>query len=694
MRYRQVTAGTLALGVLLLIDVLRVWLPGIITIFGQAASTPAELMGAFALGWFVLAMGAPAVVRRVGARPVTVVAAVVLALARLALTTAPGGRTQLWLATVGLLAGLVWLVGVAADTDRPVPGLALGLAVNAALHAVLDTFDLVWRGDWAAWLLSSVAVALFLVGTIRPGSWAEAEQPGSWAEAERSGSRAVAARVGSPAGEPRAVAARPDFPADEPRAEVAGSGGRAGAGGVRAWLLVGPALLLAGMVALSPALARTGMSYLVVGDGVARSPLLGMAPVPVAVAGFLYTALTRPHERWGRAYGPVALLAGAVLFALDQGDLLLPAILLAAVGLGACLARTDDATHPNGATHPNAGTADADGDDRRWAARRGYAVATGMLVFALGAVGYYSAYDLGYPNAAVPVLVAVLVAVVALAARPVVHRLPGPFAPLRATAAVTALALLAPVFADDVPVTSNREGPPERLTVVAYNIRMGFGLDGRFDLAGLTEAVDRQRPDVVLLSEVDRAWLLNGGHDTLDLLADRLGMSYVFGPAADPVWGDAVLSRWPVTDLRTRALPAVGAPTGAQALAVTLDLGAGVRTAVVSTHLQPPPGQGPAVQARAVATFATEYAAGRPLVVAGDLNTEPGDEAFEQFTAAGLLDALAAARPLATSPADDPREQIDHVFVSPGLTATNPVAPRGTASDHLPVAVTLTLPPR
>lgn len=171
-------------------------------------------------------------------------------------------------------------------------------------------------------------------------------------------------------------------------------------------------------------------------------------------------------------------------------------------------------------------------------------------------------------------------------------------------------------------------------------------------------------------------------------------MPYVFGPAADPVWGDAVLSRWPVTDPRSLPLPAVGAPTGAQALAVTLDLGDGVRTAVVSTHLQPPPGQGPVVQARAVADFAIGYAAGRPLVVAGDLNTEPGDEAFGQFTNAGLADALAAARPLATSPADDPREQIDHVFVSPGLTPSDPVAVRSTASDHLPVAVTLTLPPR
>ncbi|MFI6233248.1 endonuclease/exonuclease/phosphatase family protein [Micromonospora sp. NPDC050784] len=651
MRYRQLTTGTLALGVLLLIDVLRVWLPGIITIFGQAASTPAELMGAFALGWFVLALGAPAVVRRVGARPVAVVAAVALAVARLTLTAAPGGRTQLWLATAGLLAGLVWLVGVAADTDRPVPGLALGFAVNAALHAVLDTVDLVWRGDWVAWLLSAVAVVGFLVGTAQP--------------AQRLGP-ALAGPAEAPTG-----------PAGSP----------VGPGGSAAWLLAGPALLLAGMVALSPALARTGMSYLVAGDGVARSPLFGLAPVPVAVAGFLCAALTRPPHGWGRAYGPVALLVGAVLFALDRGDLLLPAILLAAVGLGACLALTDNASHPDSGT-VSAGTVSAS------ASRRGYAVAAGMLVFALGAVGYYSAYDLGYPNAAVPVVVAVLIAAVAFTARPVVHRLPGPFPPLRTAAAVTALALLAPVLADEAPVASNREGPPERLTVVAYNIRMGFGLDGRFDLTGLAEVVDRQRPDVVLLSEVDRAWLLNGGHDTLDLLSDRLGMPYVFGPAADPVWGDAVLSRWPVRDPRTLPLAAVGAPTGAQALAVTLDLGDGVRTAVVSTHLQPPPGKGPVVQARAVADFATGYAAGRPLVVAGDLNTEPGDEAFAEFAKAGLVDALAAARPLATSPADDPRQQIDHVFVSPDLSPGDPVAPRSTASDHLPVAVTVTLPPR
>ncbi|RQX20690.1 endonuclease, partial [Micromonospora chalcea] len=83
MRHRHLSTLTLALGIAVLLDVLRVWLPSVITLFGRAAETPAELLGAFALGWFLLALAAPALVRRTGAAPVGLVAAVVLAAARL-----------------------------------------------------------------------------------------------------------------------------------------------------------------------------------------------------------------------------------------------------------------------------------------------------------------------------------------------------------------------------------------------------------------------------------------------------------------------------------------------------------------------------------------------------------------------------------------------------------------------------------
>ncbi|SBT68293.1 Metal-dependent hydrolase, endonuclease/exonuclease/phosphatase family [Micromonospora sediminicola] len=650
MRHRHLCTLALALGVTVLLDVLRVWLPSVITLFGRAAETPAELLGAFALGWFVLALAAPGLVRRLGVRPVGLAAAGVLAVVRLLLTAGPGGTAQLWLACAGLLAGLVWLAAAAALVDRPVAGLALGLAGNAVGHALLGTEDLVWRGGVLGWSLSVPLVLAFLAAA----------------------GLAAARRPGMPSAAPTPGPVSPDRfgAASEPVRETPPV-----AAGRRAWLLCGPALLLANQIALAPAVWSAAA-----GTGSPDFPGLARPAVPVlggyAVLLFLAGVLLRMPTRLARVLWPVALVAGAVLFATGR---LVPAYLLTAAGLGGCLALTDSATDD--------AVAGADPDGRA-AARRGRAAVVGMLVFAVATVAYYAAYDLGYPNGWVPVAAAVLVALVAFTGPPwSAPTLPDP-ARTWLLLGLTASAGLGTHL--HVPPSDPRPGgPPGTVRVTAYNIRMGFGIDGRLDL----DAVARQLrgADVVLLSEVDRGWWLNGGHDTVALLAGRLGMPYVFAPAADPVWGDAVLTRFPVRTGRTRPLTAHGAPTGAQALGVTLDLG-GRELAVVATHLQPPPGRDPVEQAREVAAFASEYAAGRPLVLGGDLNTEPDDPAFAEFTRAGLVDALAAARPLRTSPADDPRAQIDHVLVSPGLTAAEVRAPRTEASDHLPVTLTVTLP--
>ncbi|MCZ7439281.1 endonuclease/exonuclease/phosphatase family protein [Micromonospora sp. WMMC241] len=676
MRHRHLSTLTLALGVAVLLDVLRVWLPSVITLFGRAAETPAELLGAFALGWFVLGLAAPTLVRRLGARPVGLAAAGVLAAVRLALTAAPGGPTQLWLACAGLLAGLVWLAATAASVDRPVPGLALGLAANAVGHALLGTEDLVWRGGMLGWTLSAALVVAFLVAAVadRPGR--PAGPPADAAPVSSVGAAPSAGSPSSPSGGAALSAGSPSSPSGgaAPAGEVAGAlPPPTSAGGRRAWLLCGPALLLANQIALAPAVWSAAAGVGPPGfPGLAR-PGGGTVLGAYAVGLFLGGALYRPPARLARVVWPVALFAGAVLFAAGRIG---PAYLVTAAGLGGCLALTDTDEPGHG------------GVDGRAAARRGRAAVVGMLVFAVATIVYYAAYDLGYPNGWVPVATAVLVVLVALGAPS--WSAPTVSDPVRNWLLVSLAGLTGLGMQAQVPsVTPPIAGRPVAVRVVAYNIRMGFGLDGRLDL----DAVARQLrgADVVLLSEVDRGWWLNGGHDTLALLAGRLRMPYVFAPAADPVWGDAVLSRFPARSGRTRPLAAHGAPTGAQALGVTLDLG-GRDLAVVATHLQPPPGRDPVEQAREVAEFAAGYAAGRPLLLGGDLNTEPDAPAFAEFARVGLVDALAAARPLRTSPADDPRTQIDHVFVSPGLTAAEVRAPRTEASDHLPVRLTVALP--
>jgi endonuclease/exonuclease/phosphatase family metal-dependent hydrolase len=594
-----------ALGVVILLDVLRVWLPSIITIFGQAASTPAELMGAFALAWFVAGFAAPALAARIGPARLGLAAAVVLGVARLALFATDGGQPQLYVAGVGLLAGICWLVSLAmAPPAYAVPTVAGGLALAGLQHAALGTVDLTWRGGVWPWLVGAAAVGVFLAYGVRQPSRMESPL--------------------APAG----------------------------------WLLVGPAILLSGMITNSPALAR------ITGDGdMARSTeVLAVTALPALL--LLYGAVSPARQRWWPIVCGLVLVGSVTWFSYGPGGRGL--LLAGAIGLGGCLGWS------------------ASGE-RGSPARHGYALAGGMLIMGAAATVYYAAYDLGYPNGWVPVLVALLVAAQAIRTRASVQPATPPWPAL----AGVALALAALGVWWTVPAVQEKPDAQE-LRVVAYNIRMGYGLDGTFKPDVVARAIAAERPDVVLLSEVDRAWLLNGGHDDLEVLARRLDMRYVFGPAADDVWGDAILTNLPVVRVERRALSSDGAVTGAQALGAIVRVG-DVEVAVVSTHLQPPPDGPPLVQAREVTTFAAQFGGTRPTVVGGDLNISPDSESFGVLTGAGFADMFAAVRPFPTFPSDVPEQEIDHVLARGFTGSAGQSSPRVTASDHALIAVTLVL---
>ncbi|MEV6523921.1 endonuclease/exonuclease/phosphatase family protein [Longispora sp. NPDC051575] len=647
----------MALGIALLIDVLRVWLPSLITVYGAAGSTPAEQLGLFALACFAVALLGVPLARWVGPGRFATASVAGLAVARIFLQATHGGRPQLYLATAALICGLWWLVGLAVGG---LPGRAAanavlgGFALSALGHAVLGGVDLMWRTGWWVWLVLVLA-----------------------------GLAAVAATPRAPSGK---VAAPAGF-----------------------WFAVGPAVLLFGI--LGGATARVGAAA-----GVWAVAVL----VGACVLGNRLSGVGRKRLRVPLAGLAALLLLGSVAVANEaSGWLLVAGSAGVAVGLGLCLgaaARAARAAGVAGASRGGGGAADGDirssapdaadaaggtgvagtgGSGAGSGVRRGLAAAGGLLVCVTLLFGYYASYDLDLGSGSgSATLVAVLLAALAVA----VPALLGARAAVRARARVWprvlnldavlagGLALLFGLWA--LPAVTSAE-PPGMLRLVSYNIRMGFDLDGRFSVDALAATIQSQNPDVVLLSEVDRGWFLNGGHDTLGLLAERLGMRYVFAPAADQVWGDAVLTRATIVSSRSVALPREG-PTGAQALGVVLRVAGGRELAVVSTHFQPA-GDSPAVrQATAAAELVRELSAGgRPVVLAGDLNIEPGAPAFAPLAAVGLTDALAPSRPVPTFPADVPTQQIDHVLVTAGLVAHGVVTPESRASDHRAVAVSL-----
>ncbi|HEX2221581.1 MAG TPA: endonuclease/exonuclease/phosphatase family protein [Candidatus Limnocylindria bacterium] len=276
------------------------------------------------------------------------------------------------------------------------------------------------------------------------------------------------------------------------------------------------------------------------------------------------------------------------------------------------------------------------------------------------------------------------------------------------------------------------------LRVATYNVRAGIG-PGPFPpawwrhvsaerLARVADVVRALDAEVVALQEV--AYLTVDG-EPLDVAAElgtRAGMRWRYGavghfPIIDPdrgtavgaaLWGNALLSRVPIGESATVALPAAGdddlvEPAGSEHRL------AGIRYRDAPPWTREPrcmvtvrvevPGIGPLTVAsvhlthvgaaqrslQVAALGAALEALAEPVVLAGDLNA-PIESAELEFLRRAFADAFEAE----SIPPGDPRRascgegRIDHLLLR-GLRALDcrVVHEAGDASDHLPVVATL-----
>jgi len=230
--------------------------------------------------------------------------------------------------------------------------------------------------------------------------------------------------------------------------------------------------------------------------------------------------------------------------------------------------------------------------------------------------------------------------------------------------------------------------PPEPLfplRVMTYNIHQGVDHVGLPDLEGIARVIEADQAQIVALQEVPRGWLVNGAVDALSWLAQRLQMHAAWGPAADPFWGNAILSRYPLLDVQNTAMPNNDALIFDRAfLSVTVET-TDQRIQVVATHLhhiqREPQHRLPQVRA-----LRDQIDWSLPTILLGDLNAELRHREL------GLLarsDRIHSVGVLPTYPADRPRRQLDHIFVSDHFLVAEVTAIASTASDHRPLAATL-----
>ncbi len=273
------------------------------------------------------------------------------------------------------------------------------------------------------------------------------------------------------------------------------------------------------------------------------------------------------------------------------------------------------------------------------------------------------------------------------------------------------------------------------LKLVTYNIQYGFGLDGRYDLDRIIDAV--RDADIIALQEVTRGWLKNGGVDMVAAIENALPDRFcAFGPGADAdmmsgmvngkavnrrfQFGNMVASRWPIAALRTLLLPrrlrenrlnlqrsaleaVLLTPDGPLRLySVHLDHLDGAERLEQVAFLKQAAFEMPARGGTVTGTGEFGYPEPpRPedFIACGDFNFEPGDADYRAMleTGGALVDVTAADPAFSctdTITTPPTLKRLDHVFATPGLAArchSPRVDAAAQGSDHQPVWVGITV---
>ncbi len=234
----------------------------------------------------------------------------------------------------------------------------------------------------------------------------------------------------------------------------------------------------------------------------------------------------------------------------------------------------------------------------------------------------------------------------------------------------------------------------ETIRVLCYNIHYGQGTDGKYDVERLANVINRSRPDLVALQEVDVGVKRSGRVHQARRLAELTGMAVRFGPTQHyegGLFGNAVLTRHEILDVLIHPLPYTEStpqrttyPRGA--IAVTIGTSSGQRLRFISTHFQHNVPEDRVAEAKAINRLFAQDKDSAPTILSGDMNATPQSEPIKI-----LLQKWTGAiedPPAPSAPATAPRSRIDYIFFRSAdrfrLVSTK-VIDEPLASDHRPV---------
>lgn len=254
----------------------------------------------------------------------------------------------------------------------------------------------------------------------------------------------------------------------------------------------------------------------------------------------------------------------------------------------------------------------------------------------------------------------------------------------RRTIAVFLAGLIAPLLSAGAQQPPAGDSQSSTLRILSYNIKRGYGMDSKTDIGRAAAVIDRLKPDLVALQEIDVGVRRSGWVDQTVQLGRLTRMTPFFAEFMDHdggKYGQGLLSRLPV--LQVTRIPLPDGQEEPRAAAVMRVRAFGEELTIACVHFYRTESDRLA-QARALVAALADIEG--PVVLAGDFNSRRGDpvmtlveQSFENPVKQG---------PPSTFPSDAPRSEIDFILFRPKEAFTVKeyrVVSAPVVSDHLPV---------
>ena len=230
------------------------------------------------------------------------------------------------------------------------------------------------------------------------------------------------------------------------------------------------------------------------------------------------------------------------------------------------------------------------------------------------------------------------------------------------------------------------------LRVLSYNIKHGYGNDGKIDLSRAAEVIRRTNADLVVLQEIDNGARRSGQQDQMAVLAELTGLHAEFGafmPYQGGHYGMGVMSRFPILESRNHRLPEGAEPRSS--LDARVQLPNGSELVLCGVHFYATAEQRLAQSKRLVEVYGN---IDTPMLVGGDFNSRPGSEVMELMESHWVNTDKGEDR--FTMSSTHPRSEIDFILYRPldrFEVVSIDVLDEPVVSDHRPVLMVVKLRP-